>query len=143
MYLNRVRNNGRSSVMTGRILGITCQIIVIHTLCPVIHSSHIHSSLLHYIIISVIIDDFFLRFIYFLATEKYFFALRDDAHVTSMKISQFSRTPNLLSSYFQNSFTHLTSDVQFQTKRKHNPRTTIACYQVFPSGRLLFLVSTH
>ena len=28
-------------------------------------------------------------------------------------------------------------------KRKHNPRMTIACYQVFPSGRLLFLVSTH
>ena len=55
----RVRNNGRSSVMTGQILGITCQIIVIHTLCPVIHFSHIHNSLLHYIIISVIIDDFF------------------------------------------------------------------------------------
>ena len=59
MYLNRVRNNGRSSVMTGRILGMTCQIIVVHILCPVIHFSHIHNFLLHYIITSVIIDVFF------------------------------------------------------------------------------------
>ena len=86
---------------------------------------------------------FFSGFIHFATIEKYFFALRDDTHMTSMKIGQFSRTSTLLSSYFQNSFTHLTSDVQFQTKRKHNPRMTIASYQVFPSGRLLFSVSTH
>ena len=46
---------------------------------------------------------FFSRFIYFIATEKYFFALRDDEHMTSMKVAQFSRTPTLLSSNFQNS----------------------------------------
>ena len=57
--LNRVRNNGWSSVMTGWVLGMTCQIIVIRILCPVIHFSHIHNSLLHYIITSVIIDFFF------------------------------------------------------------------------------------
>ena len=28
-------------------------------------------------------------------------------------------------------------------KRKHNPSFTIICYQVFPSGRLSFTVSTH
>ena len=122
---------------------MTCQIIVIHILCPVIHFSHINNSLLHYIITSVISNDSFSGFNYFLTIEKYFFALRDDAHMKSMRTGQFSRTPTLLSSYFQNYFIYLTSDVQFQTKRKHNPRMTIASYQVFPSGRLLFSVSTH
>ena len=42
--------------MTRQILGMTCQIIVIHILCLVIYFSH---SLLHYIITFVIIDDFF------------------------------------------------------------------------------------
>ena len=28
-------------------------------------------------------------------------------------------------------------------KRKHNPKMTILCYQVLPSVRLLFSVSTH
>ena len=86
--------------------------------------------------------------------------LRDDTHMTSMKIVPFSRPPPPLSSYVQNSFTPLTLDAQFQTnlsphphsltpndnqsiKRKHNPRMTIICYQVFPSGRLSFSVSTH
>ena len=122
---------------------MTCQIIVIHILCPVIHFSHINNSLLHYIITSVISNDSFSGFNYFLTIEKYFFALRDDTHMKSMRTGQFSRTPTLLSSYFQNYFIYLTSDVQFQTKRKHNPRMTITSYQVFPSGRLLFSVSTH
>ena len=40
---------------------------------------------------------------------------RDDTHMTSMKIVQFSRPPTLLSSYVQNSSTPLILDVQFQT----------------------------
>ena len=72
--------------MTGRILGMTRQIIVIHILCPVIYFSHTYNSLLHYIITSAIIDEFFSGFIYFLTIEKYFIALRDDAHMTSKKI---------------------------------------------------------
>ena len=97
--------------MIRQILGMTCQIIVIHILCPVINFSH---SLLHDIITPIIMDFFFLGFIYFLTIEKYFFALRDNTHTTSTKIDQFSRTPTLLSSYFQNSSTRLTVDVQFQ-----------------------------
>ena len=73
--MGRVQYNGRSSVMTGQILGMTYQ-IVIHILCPVIYFSHIHDSLLQYIITSVIIDEFFSRFNYFLTIEKYFFALK-------------------------------------------------------------------
>ena len=83
--------------------------------------------------------------------------VRDDTHMTSMKTGKFSRPPNPLSSRVQNSSTHLTLNVQFQTtpppkpspnynqsvKRKHNPRMNIACYQVFPSGRFLLSVSTH
>ena len=61
--------------MTKRILGMTCQIIVIYILCSVIYFSHIHNSLLHYIITSVIIDEFLLGFIYFLTIEKILFAL--------------------------------------------------------------------
>ena len=30
-----------------------------------------------------------------------------------------------------------------RVKRKHNPKMTIVCYQVFPSGQLWFSVSTH
>ena len=98
--------------MIRQILGMTCQITVIHILCPVIYFSH---SLLHGIITSVIMDFFFFSgFIYFLTIEKYFFALRDNTHTTSTKIGQFSRTPTLLSSYFQNSSTRLTVDVQLQ-----------------------------
>ena len=84
------------------------------------------------------------------------FIHRDDTHMTSMKIIQFSRPPTPFSIYVQNSFTLLILDVQFQTnppplplndkqsiKRKHNPRMTIICYQILPSGRLSFSVSTH
>ena len=77
---------------------------------------------------------------------------RDDTHMTSMKIVQFSRPPTPLSICVQNYFTPLTLDVQFQTnpypspgdnqsfKRKHNQRITIICYQVLPSGPLPFSV---
>ena len=41
--------------------------------------------------------------------------LRDDTHMTSMKIVQFSRPPTPFSIYVQNSSTFLNSDVQFQT----------------------------
>ena len=62
-------------------------------------------------------------------------------------------TPPHLSTCFQNSSTPLIFHAQFQTnlpssndsqsiKRKHNRRMTIVCYQVFPSGRLSFSVST-
>ena len=72
----------------------------------------------------------------------------------------FKTSPPPLSSYVQNSSppwpsttpqahthththtTHSPNDKQ-SVKTEHNPRMTIACYQVFPSGRLLFLVSTH
>ena len=42
--------------------------------------------------------------------------LRDDTHMTPMKIVQFSRSPPPLSIYVQNSSTPLTLGVQFQTK---------------------------
>ena len=98
--------------------------------------------------------------------EKSDHEVRDDTHMTSMKIIQFSRPPTPpahpppqsshppppLSIYLQNSFPPLTLDVHFQTqpppppssndnqsvKRKHNPRMTIICYQVLLSGRLSF-----
>ena len=77
--------------------------------------------------------------------------------MTSMKIVQFSRPPPPLSSFVQNSSTPLDlgrpisneppspyspNDNQ-SIKRKHNLRMSIICYQVFSSGRLSFLVSTH
>ena len=61
--------------MTGRILGMNCQIIFIYIVCLVIYFCHIHNSLLHYIIITVIIDEVLSGFIYFLTIEKYLFAL--------------------------------------------------------------------
>ena len=42
--------------MTGQILGMTSQIIATYILCLVIYFSHIHNSLLYYIITSVIMD---------------------------------------------------------------------------------------
>ena len=84
--------------------------------------------------------------------------IRDDTHVTSMKIAQFSRPSSPLVQLRPKFFHALELDVQFQTppspptstlpppplskwyKRKHNPRMTIKCYQVFPSGRLSFSV---
>ena len=59
-------------------------------------------------------------------------SLRDDAHMTSMKVFQFLRPPLPMSIHVQNSSTPLTSTAQFQTnppspndsqsiKRKHNP----------------------
>ena len=54
---------------------MTWQIIFIYILCLVIYFCHIHNSLLHYIIITVIIDEVLLGFIYFLTIEKYLFAL--------------------------------------------------------------------
>ena len=62
--------------------------------------------------------------------------MRDDTHMTSIKIIQFSRPPPAFSIYVQNSCTLLTLDAQFQTnlsypndnqsfKREHNPRMTI------------------
>ena len=49
--------------------------------------------------------------------------IRDDTHMTPMKIVQFSTppVPAPLSSYVQNSSTPLTLDVQFQTKSPHSP----------------------
>ena len=61
----------------------------------------------------------------FLKHKTYKKLIRDDVHMTSMKIVQFSRPPPPLfppiphlSIYVQNSSTSLTLDVQFQT----NPR---------------------
>ena len=90
--------------------------------------------------------------------------VRDDTHMMSMKIVQFSRLPfsftlllYLISVTYvvQSSSTTLTLDIQFQRnpspfpnysqsiKRKLNPCMTILCYQVFPSGWVSFLVSIH
>ena len=72
---------------------------------------------------------------------------RDDTHMASMNIVQFSRPPT--------SFVHLhpkffhpppptpSSNYNQSIERKYNPRMTIICYQVLPSGRLSFSVSTH
>ena len=70
-----IQNNGWSSDMTEQSLEMTCHIIVFYILCLLIHFSQIHNSLLHYIITSVIIDEFLSGFIYFLTKEKYFFIL--------------------------------------------------------------------
>ena len=72
----------------------------------------------------------------------------------SIKIIQFSIPPPTLSIYVQNFSILLTLDVLFQMKpplskwyqsikRKHNLRMAIICYQVLPSGRLSFSVSTR
>ena len=61
------------------------------------------------------------------------------------KLSNFKDPSPILFIYVQNSSTPLILDVQFQinpsspnddqsTKRKYNPRMTIICYQVLPSG---------
>ena len=57
--------------------------------------------------------------------------LRDDTHITSMKIVQFQTNP-----------CPPPNDSQSIT-RKHNPRLAIISYQVVPSGRLSFSASTH
>ena len=80
-------------------------------------------------------------------------AIRDDTHMTSMKIVQFSRPPPLVQ--LRPKFFHpldpgrpisneppSPNDNQ-SIKRKYNPRMSIICYQVFSSGRLLFSVSTQ
>ena len=87
------------------------------------------------------------------STEKSDHDVRDNTHMTSMKIIQFSRHPPApLSIYLQNYITPLSLDVHVRTKpppppssndnqsvkRKHNPRTTFICHQVLLSGRLSF-----
>ena len=72
--------------------------------------------------------------------------------MTSMKTVQFSRgsipcpsTSEILPLDLGGSISNeplIPNDNQ-SVKRKHNPRMTIICYQVLPSGRLLFSVSTH
>ena len=79
-------------------------------------------------------------------------SLRDDKYMTSLKIGKFSRLPtppplvqlrpkffNLLVLGRPISNEPLPSPNYNQSaKRKHNPRTTTAYFQFFPSGRLLF-----
>ena len=74
---------------------------------------------------------------------------------TSMKVGEFSRPPHPSYPATFKMFPppcHWTSSFKRSSpapnynqsiKRKLNPRMTIACYQVFPSGRPLFSVSTH
>ena len=76
--------------------------------------------------------------------------LRDDSHMTSMKIVQFLRPPTLLV-HLRRKFFHTLdlgrpvlnepspspNDNQ-SIKRKHNTRMTIICYLVLPSGRPSF-----
>ena len=87
--------------------------------------------------------------------SNFYFNLRDDTHMTSMKIVQFSRPPKplvqLCPKFFHPlDFQRLISNEPLPSpndkqsiKRKHNPRMTIICYQVLPSGRLSFSVSTY
>ena len=82
------------------------------------------------------------------------FIFRDDTHMASMRIVQFSRSPTLFVQ-LRPIFIHpldlgrpipnepplplsLSSNDNQSVKRKHNPRMTMICYQVFPSGRLFF-----
>ena len=64
---------------------------------------------------------------------------RDDTHMTSMKIAQFSRPPPPLSIYVQNSSTHLTLDVQFQTTPPPFQMITNQLKENIIQGRLLFV----
>ena len=87
-------------------------------------------------------------------SERYsFHVLRDDIHTTPMKIFQFSRLPTPLAhlrpTFFQplhlgRSISNklLSPNDNQSIKRKHNPRMNI-WYQVLPSDRLSFSVSTH
>ena len=72
----------------------------------------------------------------------------DDTHM-SMKIVQFSRPPtpspplvHLHPKFFHPLYLERPNDNQL-IKRKHNPSMTIICYQVLPSGRISFSISTH
>ena len=84
------------------------------------------------------------------------FIFRDDTHMASMRIVQFSRSLTLfvqLRPIFFHSLDlgrpirnehpsppslSLSPNDNQSIKRKHNPRMTMICYQVFPSGRLFF-----
>ena len=87
--------------------------------------------------------------------------LRDDKHMTSMKIVQFSRSPTPFVHLRPKFFHSLdlgrtisnepppppppspTPNDNQSIKRKHNPRMTIICYHVHPLGWLSFSVSAH
>ena len=83
-----------------------------------------------------------------------FYCLRDDTHMTSMKVAQFLNLPNPLVNLSPKFFRPFDpggsitppppspNDKQ-PIKRKHNPKVTFICYQVLPSGRLSFSVKTH
>ena len=83
--------------------------------------------------------------------------LRDDTHMTAMKIAPFlwPCTPlvHLRPTFFHSlDYGRPTSNFDItlppspspnnnqSIKRKHNPRMTIVCYQVFPSGWLSFSI---
>ena len=87
--------------------------------------------------------------------SKSLLRLRHDTHMTSMKIAKFSRPPTPLV-YLCPEFFHPlnlgrpisnepppSSNDNQTIKRKHSPRINIIYYQVLPSGRLSFSVSTH
>ena len=68
--------------------------------------------------------------------------------MTSMKVVQFSRPPTPLV-LLRPKFFHpldlgrpISNEPLSALQRKHNPRMSIVCYQVFSSGRLSFSVST-
>ena len=77
--------------------------------------------------------------------------------MTSMKIVQFLSPPHLScpsTSYILPPTRHWTSNFKRtplppspydkqSIKRKYNPRMTIICYQVLPSGQLSFSESSH
>ena len=77
---------------------------------------------------------------------------RDDRNMTPMKIVQFSRPPPTPVVHLHSKFFHsLTLDVHFQTNlpslqmitNQFKENIIQGCYQVLPSGRLSFTVSTH
>ena len=77
-----------------------------------------------------------------------------DTHMTSMKIIQFSKPPTPLV-HLHPKFSHLLdlgrplsnepppSPMITNQFKENIPRMTVICYQVLPSGRLSFSVSTH
>ena len=83
------------------------------------------------------------------------YLVRDDTHMTSMKIVQFAGPPTPLI-HLRPKFFHpldlgrpilkdpppLSPNGNQSVKRKHNPRMTIICYQVIPTDLLSFSVST-
>ena len=76
-----------------------------------------HIYVIYFIIYLLHFCMYIISIFFFNFTIYFYFNIRDDTHMTSMEIVQFSRPPPPLSIYVQTSFTLLTWNVQFQTNR--------------------------